>query len=150
MLDSRLHIGFAIAAALMAAYLFALWRYAARPPFRIAGYYAPSAFASPDRPWSWLSMRRSTLEKLHLATDYHGEPFSITSGRRSRQHNEAVGGAHESSHLRGYAVDIDINPPSEASVFEALQAAGFRRFGHYSGHIHADDDPKKPENTWYA
>lgn len=51
----------------------------------------------------WL--RRSVFATLEKSRRHIGKPISVTSGCRCRNHNNAVGGAKESQHLYGLAID---------------------------------------------
>lgn len=48
-------------------------------------------------------------ELLDKAREISGVPYLITSGRRTTEHNAAIGGAKNSAHLTGLAVDIACN-----------------------------------------
>ncbi len=63
------------------------------------------------------------LEKLRAIAG--GLPIRILSGHRCRWHNERVGGAAGSQHVKGTAADI---PAGCATVAEA-EAAGFTGIG---------------------
>jgi uncharacterized protein YcbK (DUF882 family) len=107
-------------------------------------------FDSPDIPGSGSLMQDSTLEKLDRARDIAGVPFVVNSGYRTQLHNAKVGGSDNSSHLKGYAVDLRCTDSrSRFKMFTALVKAGFTRIGVRKDFIHADDDPNKsPEVIW--
>ena len=73
-----------------------------------------------------------------------GKDLVITSGRRSAEHNAAVGGAKESEHVPGNASDIDMSGMSEderMNLVQTLRAKGMRRFGTYDNNpnmLHVD------------
>lgn len=76
-----------------------------------------------------------------------GIDFDITSGTRSKSHNEAVGGATDSRHVHKDAVDISLKGKSDeekANIVRTLRANGVQRFIAYSKDesIHVDMDPK--------
>lgn len=81
-----------------------------------------------------------TQKMLALAEAYYGAPIFVTSAYRDKEHNKEVGGAPNSRHLYGEAVDIRL--PNSAVLLNklvwALAVAGFTGLGHYSTHIHAD------------
>lgn len=81
------------------------------------------------------------LKKLDTARDYANIPFKITSSWRSEEHNKAIKGASNSSHLRGNAVDISCeNSVERFIIVDALLKAGFTRVGIANTFVHADID----------
>lgn len=108
-----------------------------------------SEFDSHDIPGSGSNMQPSTLALVDNARDYAGVPFVINSGYRSPVHNAAVGSKPTSSHIRGYAVDVAVNPMNRDRVLAGLIKAGFKRVGIAKTFIHVDNDPGKPNATWY-
>ena len=94
-----------------------------------------------------IGLQDPMVAKLDLARCYAGFPIVLTSLSRTPEHNAAVGGTPDSSHLKGIAVDIR-RPIGEFEVLKlvwALGLAGFRRVLIYTKHIHADMDETKPQ-----
>ena len=92
------------------------------------------------------------IEKLDLARDIAGIPFIINSGYRCKKHNENVGGTDKSSHIKGLAVDIDINGSRDRFiVVDALLKAGFERIGvkYDDLLVHADIDEEKSRKVMW-
>lgn len=74
-------------------------------------------------------------------------PFIITSGVRTEEENKKVGGAVDSAHLKGLAVDLHCHDSlSRYFIVYGLFVAGFKRIGIASDHIHADIDPSKDQS----
>lgn len=71
-----------------------------------------------------------------------GVPFYITSGRRSEQVNEKVGGKPNSAHLRGLAVDLSCgtNEDRKAMLTGILGVKKACFIELTSDHIHVDID----------
>ncbi|WP_425550433.1 D-Ala-D-Ala carboxypeptidase family metallohydrolase [Algivirga pacifica] len=91
-------------------------------------------------------MHQDTLAKLDAMRTIAGFPFVLTSTYRDKEYNKKVGGAPNSSHTRGRAVDIRIS--SSAERYKAVQAAlfaGFTRIGIAEEFVHVDDDPSLPQ-----
>lgn len=111
-------------------------------------YFEYSEFDSPDQKGSYKHMDVEFLNKLAQARKIAAVGFKITSGYRSPEHNEKVGGVPNSSHTLGHAVDI-YAPTSRQKyiIINALLQAGFDRIGIAKNFIHVDDDPSKNEEV---
>ena len=100
-----------------------------------------------------LGLDPSLVERLDAARELCGFPFTITSGKRSPDDNNRVGGVEDSSHILGVAVDLRV--PMETTLREkmiwALGLAGFKRIGIYTRHLHVDIDESKTQNVaWFG
>ena len=95
-------------------------------------------------------MQDSFLGKLDIARGEAGVPFVITSGYRCVTHNKAVGGKITSSHMDGWAADIEAKSSRQRyRIIRGLIKAKINRIGIGKTFIHADDDPDKdPEVVW--
>lgn len=111
-------------------------------------YFDISEFDSPDKEGSGKFMQPSFLAKLEEARAFAKVPFVINSGFRTKAHNKAVGGVENSSHTKGWAVDIRATTSAERFVIlSALMRIGFNRIGIANSFIHVDMDPNKPANV---
>lgn len=115
-------------------------------PFK---YFAWSEFDSPDQPGSGRThMNRAFVEKLDAIRAEVGFPLIVTSGYRTRAHNEKVGGVADSSHTKGLAVDLAA--PTESAKHAIARAAiknGISRIGWGRTFIHLDVDPQKTQGV---
>lgn len=113
-------------------------------------YFQQHEFDSPDKPGSGANMQQVLLDKLNVAREFSDTAYRINSGFRSEAHNKAVGGESNSSHCRGFAVDISYKSGSEGyKILEGLMKAGFNRIGVYKSWIHADCDTSlSPKVIW--
>lgn len=94
-------------------------------------------------------MKSSTIIMLQQVEKQLNETLVINSGYRDKEHNRKVNGVSNSSHLRGYAVDIAIySKKHRKQLVKALENTGFKRIGIYSTHVHADNDPSLPNARW--
>lgn len=85
-------------------------------------------------------------EKLNKAREMAGVPFILTSAFRCEKHNREVGGAENSAHLAGLAVDIKCTDAwTRFKVIHALLSVGFQRIGIGRTFVHVDDDLTKPQ-----
>uniref|UniRef100_A0A6M3IE72 Putative peptidase n=2 Tax=viral metagenome TaxID=1070528 RepID=A0A6M3IE72_9ZZZZ len=88
------------------------------------------------------------LGMLEVARSMFGRPIIIRSWVRCPLHNVNEGGKENSAHLTGHAVDITVYRSDTRYVLEeALQKAGFTRFGEGKTFLHADCDKTKPEKV---
>ena len=96
-------------------------------------------------------LQPALVARLDWARQVAGVPFHITSGFRTPEENEALGGAPDSAHLRGWAADIRVTSTYRrfAIVGGALKA-GFPRIGVYNGHVHLDSDPSLPTRVMWT
>jgi len=83
-------------------------------------------------------------EARHIA----GIPFVINSGYRCKNHNFRIGGENNSSHLKGFAVDISAKTGNHKKIIvESLLKVGICRIGIAKNFIHCDVDPDKPQDV---
>lgn len=82
------------------------------------------------------------VKLLQELRDVLGKPLWFTSAYRCPEHNARVGGARNSRHLTGEAVDIPvyITGLSYAALFELVKELGFTGIGvnKTKGFIHVD------------
>jgi hypothetical protein len=79
--------------------------------------------------------------KMERLRDYCGFPLIVTSGFRSPEKNEGVGGALHSFHLKGEAVDVSIKGFSPSMLYRLVKGAFWVGFGGifvYPAHVHLD------------
>lgn len=77
------------------------------------------------------------LPFLNLGRYLSGKAWIISSGLRTKEHNKAVGGAEDSAHLEGLAVDILCSNITDLRNFaESALVAGFWEIGLADDHIH--------------
>ncbi len=81
-----------------------------------------------------------TRTALNKAQELYGQYIFVTSAYRSIEHNREVGGAPNSYHISGEAIDIRMPESSMqlAKLVWALCQAGFHGIGCYKDHVHAD------------
>ena len=102
-----------------------------------------------DAPGTGKNMKKEFLTKLDKARAIADVPFNITSGYRSKETNNRVGGVSTSSHLKGLAADISCKDSStRQKIVNALIQAGFTRIGISNTFIHCDTDKDKQDAIW--
>jgi uncharacterized protein YcbK (DUF882 family) len=81
---------------------------------------------------------------LQAIRDAIGKPIIINSGYRSPEHNKKVGGAVNSFHVKGMAVDFRVNGMSQQDLFnkveELIKSGAIIQggLGLYSSWVHYD------------
>lgn len=114
-------------------------------------YFCYSEFDSPDIQGSGQMMDKDFLNLLDLARDRFDKPIHINSGFRTPQHNEEVGGAESSSHLKGLAADIACtNSKDRFELIDIFLDLGVNRIGIAGTFIHVDVDPDKAPNVMWT
>jgi zinc D-Ala-D-Ala carboxypeptidase len=104
-----------------------------------------------DAPGTGRNMDNGFLLKLEEARIRAKIPFIITSGWRSKETNERVGGSENSSHLKGLAADIKCtNSADRLTIVKSLIDSGFKRIGisDKGNFIHVDLDESKAPALW--
>ena len=104
-----------------------------------------------DQPDTW-DLPTVLLEALQLIRDYYGIPIKINSTYRGPNYNNQVGGATNSMHLCGQAVDFKFQTSNreriEMLAHEVLNDNGLGRqlkqmgingWGFYDGFVHIDN-----------
>lgn len=79
------------------------------------------------------------VEALDRLREAYGKPLSLSSGYRCAEHNRAVGGAAQSQHLQGNAVDIPVS--SKETRYQLVKLAllqGFTGIECSPVHVHLD------------
>ena len=78
-----------------------------------------------------------TLQRLDKIREIYGKPIIISSGYRCKQLNDLVGGAPNSQHLSGFAVDIQY----DLNLIEAI-----KKYGHFDQLIL--EQKKRSKTKW--
>lgn len=77
------------------------------------------------------------LDALQKMRKLLGEPLIILSGHRCKEHNEIIGGAANSQHLK-LAFDISTAGHNRARMYDTATRAGFAGFGFMENGLHVD------------
>ena len=113
-------------------------------------YYANNNMYTYFKKHEITKLKKQLVRALDKARGYAQIPFIITSGYRTKEENTRVGGAVNSAHLRGWAVDIKATSnENKDRILIALSRVGFKRIGIYRAHIHADRDRTKSPAIWF-
>jgi uncharacterized protein YcbK (DUF882 family) len=84
-------------------------------------------------------MTIETLNALNELRKLYGKPLYITSARRCEYQNNKCGGAENSYHLIGAAVDIKVTSGTMmGQLVELSMRVGFRGFGIAKTFLHLD------------
>lgn len=95
-----------------------------------------------------IGLKSELVKKLDSARGMAGIPFIITSGYRTKETNDEVGGVENSAHLSGFAVDLKCDDSSKRyKIIKALLMSDFNRIGIGKDFIHCDIDKTKPKEV---
>lgn len=105
-------------------------------------------------PMEWRANRAVELAKaFERVRELCGFPVSVNSGYRTAVYNDKIGGARQSQHVEGRA--LDLKPPKElgrrgmmklrAAADKAAREGLVGGIGHYNGFVHIDTRPR-PES----
>jgi hypothetical protein len=95
-----------------------------------------------------VNLQPQLVDMLDKAREFADVPFIITSGFRSPGYNASLGGAPNSAHTRGLAVDLRCSDSwVRHKIVVGLLFAGFNRIELCPAHVHADCDPSLPQNV---
>lgn len=90
------------------------------------------------------------VSMLDIARGMAQIPFVITSGFRTPEENKEIGGAPDSAHLKGLAVDLRCwNSTERFLIVKSLLKTGFKRIEVCQDHIHADIDETKKQGILF-
>lgn len=110
-------------------------------------WFRTSEFDEPER------MDRDFLQKLDQLRHSSGIALYVTSDVRTPEQNEAIGGFHDSPHLRGTAVDVQPRPNTIHNKMQVIRTAlnlwgegewSDLGLGIYDEHLHVDADVELP------
>jgi uncharacterized protein YcbK (DUF882 family) len=89
------------------------------------------------------------IAKLQEFRDAWGKPMKITSGYRCAEHNAAIGGAPNSRHIVGEAVDIACTDAAERYKLMALAfKLGWGGIAYSKVFVHIDCRPVITPASW--
>jgi len=106
-------------------------------------FFKPSEFACPCCGKCEMSEDLVlTLDRIRKCLEL---PIFITSAFRCEKHNKEVGGAPDSAHLKGLAVDVSVlSSPYRCELISCAIYMRIRRIGIAKTFVHLDIDKSKP------
>ena len=108
---------------------------------RQIGYFDTREFASPDT--GEVKVSTDLITRLNQLREDLGVPIHVTSGYRTPEYNEQIGGADQSRHITGEAADIVAEGISPEELADAAEEY-FPGIGIYEdGHVHVDVGPER-------
>jgi hypothetical protein len=89
------------------------------------------------------------ISLLESAREIACIPFNITSWCRCKAYNDSLpNSVPDSAHLKGLAVDINVDSSNRNIILKSLRKAGFVRIGKAKTFLHVDIDKDKPQTEW--
>jgi len=92
-------------------------------------------------------MDEETVLKLDRLRALWGKPLIVSSAKRCPSHNKRAGGAINSFHLYGAAIDL-ITGPDQHSLIKLAINVGFMGIGVAKGFIHIDTRLNRTDWTY--
>lgn len=107
-------------------------------------FFKRSEFDSPDAPGSGSLLDANFLFKLETARRKCGFPWRVTSGYRTPEYNKKIGGASDSWHVKGKAVDIACTDSRKRrALVAAAIAVDIPGIEICDAHVHLDMGPPR-------
>lgn len=106
-------------------------------------------------PFEWRDNRAIQLAEIFemIRSSFGSRPIKILSAYRTPSHNKKVGGARNSQHLHGRA--LDLKPPDDVSIqdlhrfiIDKARSTMIRGIGKYKTFIHIDIRPTDNIVKW--
>ena len=114
-------------------------------------YFTLNEFDDPSVKGSGCNMDLEFINLLELIRGECNFPFKITSGFRTKEHNEKVGGVSGSAHTDGVAADIAVS--NSQQKFKLITTAinhGVRRVGVGNTFVHLDISRHLPQDVLWT
>lgn len=117
--------------------------YASHDPYQLSEHFHKREF-NHKQPGTELALDEFEIDPLlirkleELRTAIGDRPIIITSGYRSPEYNESVGGAKHSQHMIGRAADIRVAGMRPRTLGKYAQNVGFTFVKIYRTHVHVD------------
>ena len=112
----------------------------------IGKYFNRKEFGCPDD-CGFDNISQELVDMLDDIREEMNEPMIINSGCRCKKYNKKIGGASNSAHLRGLAVDIHTIGSYRARLLPILEEHFIRR-GYGKTFVHVDIDDSLPQTQW--
>ena len=112
----------------------------------IGKYFNRKEFGCPDG-CGFDNISQELVDMLDDIREEMNEPMIINSGCRCKKYNKKIGGASNSAHLRGLAVDIHAIGDHRARLLPIIEEHFIRR-GYGKTFVHIDIDDSLPQTQW--
>jgi len=111
--------------------------------FKVSENFNLREFVSPDT--NEVKLESEVVFRLQKLRDLIGRAITVTSGYRTPEYNQQVGGVPRSYHMLGQAADIYCSGMSTKKLAQLANEVGFRGIGTYvkDGFVHVDVGPKR-------
>ena len=104
--------------------------------FQVIKYFRPEELGA------WWELEVNLITRADQFREALGVPVKVASAFRTPEQNRDAGGAPDSQHLYGRALDLQPRGSNIFSNFIAAERVGFNGIGLYDdGHIHVDTRP---------
>ena len=87
---------------------------------------------------NWQKVSSDVWVRMLRISEQTDTSYVINSGFRDKAYNASVGGASDSIHMSGFAIDVSVSSAHREEFFLAAERAGFTGIGIYSTFVHLD------------
>lgn len=115
----------------------------------VCGTHTVAEFACKDRAFDEVLIDDALFPKILEMERHFGKPMKITSGYRPRPYNVRIGGARNSQHIFGRAIDYQMVGVPKLTLCQFAEKLGMGGIGYYGENESAHMDTRSDKARWH-